>query len=85
MKIKNIEIRKIHSHPDNPRKDLGDITELSQSIAENGIMQNLTVVEREDGEYTAIIGVSMPLATKARRTLSASGEIAFIHFPFIKK
>lgn len=56
MKIKNIEIRKIHSHPDNPRKDLGDITELSQSIAENGIMQNLTVVEREDGEYTAIIG-----------------------------
>ena len=56
MKIKNIEIRKIHSHPDNPRKDLGDITELSQSIAENGIMQNLTVVEREDGEYTAVIG-----------------------------
>ena len=56
MKIKNIEIRKIHSHPDNPRKDLGDITELSQSIAENGIMQNLTVVEIEDGEYTAIIG-----------------------------
>ncbi len=56
MKIKNIEIRKIHSHPDNPRKDLGDITELSQSIESNGIMQNLTVVEREDGEYTVIIG-----------------------------
>ena len=56
MKLKNIEIRKIHSHPDNPRKDLGDINELAESIRANGVMQNLTVVERADGEYTVIIG-----------------------------
>lgn len=56
MKLKNIEIRKIHSHPDNPRKDLGDINELAESIKTNGVMQNLTVVEREDGDYTVIIG-----------------------------
>lgn len=56
MKLKNIEIRKIHSHPDNPRKDLGDINELAESIKANGVMQNLTVVERADGEYTVIIG-----------------------------
>lgn len=56
MKLKNIEIRKIHSHPDNPRKNLGDINELAESIKANGVMQNLTVVEREDGEYTAVIG-----------------------------
>lgn len=31
-------------HPDNPRKDLGDLTELTESIRQRGIMQNLTVV-----------------------------------------
>jgi hypothetical protein len=34
----------LQPHPDNPRKDLGDLTELRESIRENGIMQNLTVV-----------------------------------------
>lgn len=49
--------------PDNPRKDVGDVTELAESIKANGIMQNLTVVPRLnddtswDGEsYTVIIG-----------------------------
>lgn len=36
---------KIFPHPDNPRKDIGDITELSQSILESGVLQNLTVVQ----------------------------------------
>ena len=34
----------INPHPDNPRKDLGDLTELADSIRQNGILQNLTVV-----------------------------------------
>lgn len=46
-------------HPDNPRKDLGDLTELRESIREHGIMQNLTVVpeteEQGDG-YRILIG-----------------------------
>lgn len=36
----------IYPHPDNPRKDLGDLTELTESIRQNGIYQNLTVVPR---------------------------------------
>ena len=60
--IKEIEILKIHPHPKNPRKDLGDLTELSQSIKKNGIYQNLTVVPYYDpfakhivkGEYTEV-------------------------------
>ena len=39
-----IEISQIYPHPDNPRKDLGDLTELVESIKKNGIMQNLTVI-----------------------------------------
>lgn len=39
-----IPIRELFQHPDNPRKDLGDLTELADSIKANGILQNLTVV-----------------------------------------
>lgn len=39
-----IDVNKISSHPDNPRKDLGDLTELAGSIKAKGILQNLTVV-----------------------------------------
>lgn len=54
--IINISIEKLHSHPQNPRKDLGDLTELANSIKENGVFQNLTVVPRDDDTYTIIIG-----------------------------
>ena len=40
-----IPIGELHHHPENPRKDLGDISELAESIRKNGIMQNLTVVK----------------------------------------
>lgn len=69
--IQNIEITKLHPHPDNPRKDLGDLTELAESIKSNGILQNLTVVpwfskitgvgcdnpkQQEDMGYIVVIG-----------------------------
>ena len=40
----NIRVEQIYPHPDNPRKNVGDITELTESVAKNGIMQNLTVI-----------------------------------------
>lgn len=42
--IVNIPIELLHHHHQNPRKDLGDLSELTQSIKANGIYQNLTVV-----------------------------------------
>lgn len=39
-----IPINELFPHPDNPRKDLGDLTELAESIKAKGILQNLTVV-----------------------------------------
>lgn len=43
-------------HPDNPRKDLGDLQELADSIKANGVLQNLTVVslESEAAEWSAL-------------------------------
>lgn len=32
-------------HPDNPRKELGDLTEMAESIKAKGLLQNLTVVD----------------------------------------
>lgn len=56
--IINISIEKLVPHPLNPRKDLGDLTELTESIKENGVLQNLTVTPRFDifDSYTVIIG-----------------------------
>lgn len=48
----------LHPHPDNPRKDLGDLEELRESIKEHGIMQNLTVVPTDDNldDFRILIG-----------------------------
>ena len=61
-----LSIDELFPHPDNPRRELGDLTELADSIKQNGVLQNLTVVPRMAtselaGEpcqrgYTVIIG-----------------------------
>lgn len=66
--ITYIRISELFPHPDNPRKDLGDLTELAESIKAKGVLQNLTVVPwfseitrkpAEDGKhigYRIVIG-----------------------------
>ncbi len=53
-----IPIKQLEHHPENPRKDLGDLTELAASIKANGIMQNLTVVKHDPMRvtYYVVIG-----------------------------
>ena len=68
-----IPVEEIYPHPDNPRKDIGDITELTASVKKNGIMQNLTVIEghhiAKEGwsneGYTLLIGHRRFAAAKA--------------------
>lgn len=56
--ITNINIEQLHPHLNNPRQDLGDLTELTESIKAQGVLQNLTVVPGFDllDSYTVIIG-----------------------------
>lgn len=56
MKMEMIPVLLLEPHPDNPRKNLGDLTELTESIRKNGVMQNLTVFPVEDGLYRILIG-----------------------------
>lgn len=79
-KIIEIEIERLHPHPKNPRKNIGDVSELSESIKKSGILQNLTVVpwvseltgKTEEGEYTVIIG---------HRRLAAAKEAGLSKLP----
>lgn len=59
-----IPIDQLYPHPDNPRKELGDLSELAESIKAKGVMQNLTVVPRVEGGYTVIIGHRRCAASK---------------------
>lgn len=63
-KITMLPTEKLENHPDNPRKDVGDITELAASIKHSGIMQNLTVVPHGD-RYRVVIGHRRLAAAKA--------------------
>ena len=53
--IKMVPADKLRPHPKNPRKDLGDLSELTESIKTNGIMQNLTAAPEEDQEQQYIL------------------------------
>lgn len=50
--ITMIPIGQLAHHPENPRLDLGDLTELTESIRANGIFQNLTVVFEQAHDMT---------------------------------
>ena len=77
--IQMLPIAVLLPHPDNPRKDVGDITELTESIRKNGVMQNLTVIPVEGGAvkeqgiqmYHVLIG-NRRLAA-AKKALGATG------------
>lgn len=62
MSVVNMPIEYLVPHPQNPRKDLGNLEELTASIKENGIYQNLTVIPineeapDEEPKYMVVIG-----------------------------
>ncbi len=73
--IVNLPVGSLIPHPENPRKDIGDITEMAESVKKNGILQNLTVIPKDkDGndcdcdkayKYMVIIGHRRLSAAKA--------------------
>lgn len=65
MKTQNIPVEKLLHHPQNPRKEIGDITELADSVKAKGILQNLTVVPAEGGYYVVIGNRRLEAAKKA--------------------
>lgn len=62
--LKYIDIEKIYPNIDNPRQELGDLTELIDSVKENGVMQNLTVFQKGD-KFIILMGHRRYAAAKA--------------------
>lgn len=79
ISIFDIMIDKIEPHPQNPRKDLGDLSELVKSIEANGIMQNLTVVplDNENKRFRCVIGHRRLSAAKKAGLVSVPCSIAW--------
>ena len=76
-RIEMIPIGDLLHHPRNPRLDLGDLSELADSIKNRGVMQNLTVVRcPEDStdrdKYWVVIG---------NRRLAAAGMAGLEELP----
>lgn len=88
--IAYIPIRQLHPHPDNPRKELGDLSELAASIKENGVYQNLTVIPghylgkqeyiarciADGGDVSAAEAAWTPKAVCPARTTPSSSDTA---------
>ena len=58
-----VPLSMLNHHPDNPRSDLGDVTELADSIRSQGILQNLTVIPAK-----------RPLTDKEKAAFTEDGE-----------
>lgn len=64
---------KLIPHPENPRKDLGDISEMSESVKKHGILQNLTVVPVDkDGNSTDADNADRYMVIIGHRRLAAA-------------
>ena len=53
--VTRLDITLLDPHPDNPRKTIGDVTELAASITANGLLTPLSVVPHDD-RYRVIAG-----------------------------
>lgn len=47
ISVLQMPVHQLVHHPDNPRKEFGDLSELTESIRKKGIMQNLTIIPQE--------------------------------------
>lgn len=77
--IRMIPIEKLMHHPDNPRQDIGDVSELAASIQAKGIMQNLTVLPA----VKLPTGTEMHYVVIGNRRLEAAKIAGATHLPCV--
>jgi ParB family chromosome partitioning protein len=72
---RRIAIHLIEANPDQPRSNLGDLSDLKASIAQRGVLEPILVRKREDGRFTIISG---------ERRFRASMEAGLSEIPCIE-
>jgi ParB family chromosome partitioning protein len=74
MELLNLPTGFIRANADNPRKQLGDLTELAASVASQGILQPLVVRRAGRGQYLLLAG---------HRRLAAAKLAGLRHVPVV--
>jgi ParB family chromosome partitioning protein len=59
-----LPIDKLRPAPDNPRRDIGDVSELAASITTQGLLQPLLVTPLDGGDYLVVAGHRRLAASK---------------------
>ena len=72
---RRIPIHLIEANPDQPRSAMGDLSDLTKSIADKGVLEPILVRPRGDGRFTVISG---------ERRLRASLEAGLSEIPCIE-
>jgi ParB family chromosome partitioning protein len=72
---RRIPIHLIEANPDQPRSSMGDLSELTKSITDKGVLEPILVRPRDDGRYTIISG---------ERRFRASMEAGLTEIPCIE-
>lgn len=78
---KIIPLSQIEPNPDQPRKDVGDLSELTASVKEKGILEPLLVKPFDNGNYMIIAGERRWRAAN----LAGLREVPCIEFDFDEK
>jgi ParB/RepB/Spo0J family partition protein len=77
--VQNLPIEQIDPSPDNPRTafggDLGDLTELTESIRAQGVLQHLVVCPEAEGRYQLVFGHRRLAAAQAAGLTEVPTEI----------
>jgi ParB/RepB/Spo0J family partition protein len=77
--VQNLPIEQIDPSPDNPRLafggDLGDLTELTESIRAQGVLQHLVVCPQAEGRYQLVFGHRRLAAAQAAGLTEVPAEI----------
>jgi ParB family transcriptional regulator, chromosome partitioning protein len=77
--VQDLSIEQIDPSPDNPRLafggDLGDLTELTESIRAQGVLQHLVVCPETEGRYQLVFGHRRLAAAKAAGLTEVPAEI----------
>ena len=77
--VQYLPVDEIEPSPDNPRiaagGDLGDLTELTELIRAQGILQNLVVCPKRDGHYPLVFGARRLAAAKQAGLTEVPAEI----------
>lgn len=66
----NVPIEKVKPATDNPRKRVGDVAELAQSVASAGVIEPLVVVAGKNGDYTLVAGSRRLAAAKLAKLVT---------------